>query len=196
VVVAAVVPDAQQAALLVAAAVPVAQQAAVMAAAVVPVAQQAVAAVVVTAVLDVQQEAAVAATQRAVRPLVLSVAATEVDRQRAASRRATTVRQIWPALVRFWIRAVLFSGRTLVWAPEWPRVPVAVWQALIDPREVVCRLRAAAAVRLIPAVADHLWFQEEWFSALLVARAVSAKEKAAAGQLWFPEPSASALGQV
>jgi hypothetical protein len=175
--------------------VPDAQQEAAVAAAVVPVAQQA-AAVVVTAVLDVQQEAAVAATQRAVRPLVLSVAATEVDRQRAASRRATTVRQIWPALVRFWIRAVLFSGRTLVWAPEWPRVPVAVWQALIDPREVVCRLRAAAAVRLIPAVADHLWFQEEWFSALLVARAVSAKEKAAADRLWFPEPSASALGQV
>jgi hypothetical protein len=53
----------------------------------------------------------------------------------------------------------------------------------------------AAVVRPIPATADHPWFQEESFSALLVAPAVSAKEWAAADRLWFPE-SASVLGQA
>ena len=53
--------------------------------------------------------------------------------------------------------------------------------AAVDPRRVACRLLEAAVVRQRLAVADHLWFREESFSApVLEAPAVSAKASATA----------------
>src|SRR5712675_2682552 len=113
---------------------------------------------------------------------------------------------------RLWFQEELFSAPVL----EAPAVSAKA-QATADRRRAACRLLlAAAVVRQRLAVADHLWFREESFSApVLEAPAVSAKATAtadrrpaacrllaaavvrqrlaAADRLWFQEESSSAL---
>jgi hypothetical protein len=137
-----------------------------------------------------QQQVAV----RLVQPLELSVefAETMVGPQRAVScsPMATMARQILAmAARRPWIRAALLSARV----PESPVASAAKEKAAVDPRPVAYRLLAAAVVRLRPAAADRLWFQEVSFSvAVLQVPPVSAKHQATAGRPWFREASFSA----
>src|SRR5712675_2197295 len=110
---------------------------------------------------------------------------------------------------RLWFQEELFSAPVL----EAPAVSAKA-QATADRRRAACRLLlAAAVVRQRLAVADHLWFREESFSApVLEAPAVSAKATAdrrgppcrllaaavvrqrlaVADHLWFREESFSA----